>query len=132
MKIQENKFVLSKSLGVVNNHLQNIYDYKKQIQELKNKISNELDSISRTSLLQSGNLVEAVDILTNTKSNYVCLEVISEVSKEGEIEFHYTFIRMRKNSKQKFLDKTYSDDELKDILIIDQSKNWLVNNDDLF
>lgn len=149
----KNKFVLSDDRFFVDNTVKN---YVAQINDINDKIKELNENLNESfiiykknllskSVLKKGNLVECtdmddnvdryvccdVDIYIYNSSNKVLVQAINDFIDPDNctIEYVYRFFRMRKNSEKSFNKTIYSSDMFSDIKIVDQSKNYMLNDE---
>lgn len=149
----DNKFILSNDKGYVDNMVKNYliqrHNNDEKVREIKKSLQESWEiykkNILNKSVLKVGNLVEARDEYNNL-DRYVCQNVnvkifgiddpydisnVDTVDPNGDfkIVFLYTFFKMRKNSEKSFNKTLYSSENLQEIKIVDQSKNYLINDE---
>lgn len=150
----KNKFILSDDKAYVDNVAKNriiqINNANDKIKEINKNLMDSWEiykkNLLNKSVLKKGNLVECTDI-DGDVDRYVCYDVIIYIYDTNSkvlinscsndyidpdkctIEYVYRFWKMRKNSEKSFNKTSYSNDMFTDIKIVDQSKNYLLNDD---
>lgn len=107
-----------------------ILDINHNIQALEDQKSIALRKISLLSSIQPGNLVKAKDIVSLDENLYVCSSISVKCSLDNEFMWNLNFFRMRKNSEKSYRSSSYTQSQLLDIQLVDNTKNYLLNNDE--